>query len=643
MLRTLFTPVEPPRWLRFYERFIPADPPREHDPSTMPEHFTDLKPADDLPETPAGFALFVIRNHFAGRILLLYAAVILAITAESFTPYALNGLVDSLGLVAEGDDGASGTALTWFLVLGGLWLATDFFFRTYDALDIYLSPRMRALSQKYLFRYLLGHAPRYFQDNFAGRLAQKVHSAAQAINALTWLIVRELTQVLVLLSVSLVLLTLETPLLAVVLAVWTVIYLFLAAFLARHCSVLSKDLANRKSSLSGKIVDSIGNNDVVRAFAGSRHERSYVSHYWMREMVGSMTFRWYLTIMRGTQSIAMWVLNIALIGLSIREVLLGAMSIGAFTMVFVLVTLISRALRQISFQILDFFEYYGNLAESLEVINEPQEIREKPGAKPLRVTEGAIRFENVGFAHRDGTPVFRNLNLDIAPGEKVGLVGRSGAGKSTLVKLLRRQFDPQQGRILIDGQDVRDVTWDSVNEAVAEVPQVPGIFHRSIRDNIRYAQPDADMATVEHAAHLSHADEFITRRRTSYDTMVGEQGIKLSGGERQRVAIARAFMKDARILVLDEATSALDSEAEQMIQQALFNLMQGRTVIAIAHRLSTITGLDRIILLEHGEIIEQGSHEDLVARGGAYAHLWSIQAGGFVGMEDEGGTLGGAA
>jgi ATP-binding cassette, subfamily B, bacterial len=246
------------------------------------------------------------------------------------------------------------------------------------------------------------------------------------------------------------------------------------------------------------------------------------------------------------------------------------------------------------------------------------------------VNVGDIRFEHVRFAHPDGKAVFDDLSLAIRPGEKVGLVGPSGAGKSTLVRLLRRQYEPQGGRILIDGSDIAHITWDSLNEAIAEVPQVPGIFHRAVRDNIRYARPDAKDEDVIRAAVDAYAHDFIQERSTGYGTIVGEQGIKLSGGERQRVAIARALVKDAKILVLDEATSSLDSESEHLIQEGLWTLMQGRTVIAIAHRLSTIAGMDRIVYLEAGKIIEEGPHRELLARGGAYARLWNRQMGGFI-------------
>jgi ATP-binding cassette subfamily B protein len=280
---------------------------------------------------------------------------------------------------------------------------------------------------------------------------------------------------------------------------------------------------------------------------------------------------------------------------------------------------------------LDFFEQIGMLTSAIEFVTQPHEIVDRPGAKPLAVTGGAIAFRNVGFFHPDGTRVFENLTFDVAEGEKVALVGPSGAGKSTIIKLLRRHFVPQDGSIEIDRQDIANVTWDSLNEAIAEVSQLPGVFHRPLRDNIRYANEGASEAAIIEAAITANSHEFIVQRPHGYDTIVGEQGIKLSGGERQRLAIARAVLKDARILVLDEATSSLDSESEHRIQEALFSLMQGRTVIAIAHRLSTITGMDRILYIRAGRIIEQGSHQALLRLNGHYARLWHRQVGGFLG------------
>jgi ATP-binding cassette subfamily B protein len=347
-------------------------------------------------------------------------------------------------------------------------------------------------------------------------------------------------------------------------------------------------------------------------------------------MNASRRLRRFLIMMRCFMQLATLALRVGLAAVSALDVLNGTLTVGAFAMVFLLGNQIANSVQELSFRMLDYFEQLGTLTEALELVTSQHEIVDAADAKPLVVNVGDIRFEHVRFAHPDGKAVFEDLSLHIHPGEKVGLVGPSGAGKSTLVRLLRRQYEPQGGRILIDGRDIAHVTWDSLNEAIAEVPQVPGVFHRAVRDNIRYARPDARDEDVIRAAIDAYAHDFILERSTGYGTIVGEQGIKLSGGERQRVAIARALVKDAKVLVLDEATSSLDSESEHLIQEGLWTLMQGRTVIAIAHRLSTIAGMDRIVYLESGKIIEEGPHRELLARGGAYARLWNRQMGGFI-------------
>jgi ATP-binding cassette subfamily B protein len=553
-----------------------------------------------------------------------------ATSIEAFGPYALSHLINSITEAVQTGATFNQSVLPWLLVLAAIWLGSTLAYRAFEAVDVVTSPRMRALAQKYMFTYLMGHSPRYFQENFAGKLGQKVKQAGQAAIGVLGIVVFDMVRVAMLMLVGGVLMFNTHAVYAIVLAVWAILYLGSVIALARRCVVLSKVLSNEISTSTGRLIDAIANADLVRAFAKADYERRFISHFLMDELNASRRLRTFLIVMRTFMAIASLALLLGLVAMAGMDALSGAITVGAFAMIFFLASQIIRGVQDLSYRMLDYFEQLGTLAEALELVSQRHEIVDAPDAKPLVVHEGAIRYENIKFAHPDGLQVFDGLNLIIRPGEKVGLVGPSGAGKSTLVKLLRRQFEPQMGRILIDNQDISHVTWDSLNEAIAEVPQVASVFHRAVRDNIRYAKPGADEGEVLRAASEAYAHEFITGRTTGYDTIVGEQGIKLSGGERQRVAIARALVKDARILVLDEATSSLDSESEHLIQQALWTLMQGRTVIAIAHRLSTIAGMDRIVYLEAGRIVEEGPHRELLAKGGAYARLWNRQMGGFI-------------
>jgi ATP-binding cassette subfamily B multidrug efflux pump len=294
----------------------------------------------------------------------------------------------------------------------------------------------------------------------------------------------------------------------------------------------------------------------------------------------------------------------------------------------------------IMWEMTSLFEHVGTVQDGLQTLSTMQLVTDRPDARPLEVSRGHVRFEGVGFAYAGRERIFDGFDLDIRPGEKVGLVGRSGAGKSTLVNLLLRFYDLQQGRILIDGQDIAQVTQNSLRQAIGMVTQDTSLLHRSVRENILYGRPDAEEAAMIDAARRAEAHDFILglrdpKGRSGYDAHVGERGVKLSGGQRQRIAIARVMLKDAPVLLLDEATSALDSEVEAAIQGSLYRLMEGKTVVAIAHRLSTIAAMDRLIVLDQGRIVEQGSHEALLHAGGLYAKLWAHQSGGFLGELDE--------
>jgi ATP-binding cassette subfamily B multidrug efflux pump len=318
----------------------------------------------------------------------------------------------------------------------------------------------------------------------------------------------------------------------------------------------------------------------------------------------------------------------------------NGLTLGAITLATGLVIRIATMSGWIMWTSIGIFDNVGAVQEGLETIARPQELVDPPGAVPLNVTKGEIRFDHVSFHYGRKGGIIEDLSLKIAPGEKVGLVGRSGAGKSTLVNLLLRFYDIESGRILIDGQDIATVTQDSLRRQIGLVTQDTSLLHRSIRDNILYGRPEADEAAMRDAARQAHAEEFVPGLsdhygRTGFDAQVGERGAKLSGGQRQRVAIARVLLKDAPVLVLDEATSALDSEVEAAIQESFSKLMAGKTVIAIAHRLSTIAAMDRLVVMDQGEIIETGSHRELLTRNGVYASLWKRQSGGFLGLEDE--------
>ncbi|MFY8095364.1 MAG: ABC transporter ATP-binding protein [Niveispirillum sp.] len=598
----------------------------------------DQEPTKPLSPRPFTFMWGLVREKFAGRLTLMMLAVVIGQGIEAFEPYALKAVVDALTQTTGGATGGAGAAdqvlglgvTGWFVLLLAIWLGSMGMYRVYQIVDIYTSPSIRALAQKRMFSWLLGHSPRYFQDNFAGKLGQKVKQGANAVLGVIEILMWDVIRVFVLLAVALALLWTASPVFSAVLAGWMVVYVAVSGWLARHCFHLSEKMSAAVSSSSGRIIDAITNADLIRGFARTLFERSFLGHYINEERFRSRRLRWFLVAMRLFQMLSIVALLGALVWVAIGRTLAGGMSVGEFTLVFTLAFQISNTVWHLSDRMLTFFEELGTLSEALDLVSAPHEITDTVGAPSLRVRAGGIELREVHFSFGDGTKVFNGLNLHVKPGEKVGLVGRSGAGKSTLVKLIRRQYDPQYGRVLIDGQDIAHVTLQSLNEAVAEVPQQPGVFHRTVGENIAYGKPGATLDEIRAAALKAHADEFIMKRPTGYDTIVGEQGVKLSGGERQRVAIARALLKDSPILILDEATSALDSESEHLIQEALWTLMEGRTVIAIAHRLSTITEMDRILYLEGGQVVEEGSHHELLALGGRYAQLWHRQSGGFL-------------
>jgi ATP-binding cassette subfamily B multidrug efflux pump len=489
-------------------------------------------------------------------------------------------------------------------------------------------------------RRMLAQSMSFYQDEFAGRVATKVMQSALAVRDV-WLILSDILVFVIIYFVTMVALVggfdawLLLPFVG-----WATLYVAALWYFVPRLGRVAQSQADARSLMTGRITDAYANIATVKLFSHARREASYARSA-MEEFL--VTVHRQMRLVTGFE-IVNHLLSVALIlstaGATLWLWSRGEVGVGAVAAATAMALRLNGISHWVMWEMAELFEHVGTVADGIGTLARPHTVVDRPDARPLRVTQGAIRFDDVSFGYGSGTPVVDRLTLDIRPGEKIGLVGRSGAGKSTAVHLLLRFHDLEHGRILIDGQDIAHVTQDSLREQVGMVTQDTSLLHRSVRDNIVYGRPDATDAEMVAAARRAEAHDFICglvdpRGRTGYDAHVGERGVKLSGGQRQRIAIARVMLKDAPILLLDEATSALDSEVEAAIQTSLYRLMEGKTVVAIAHRLSTIAAMDRLIVLDKGRIVEEGDHRGLLARGGLYARLWAHQSGGFLGEEAE--------
>ena len=489
-------------------------------------------------------------------------------------------------------------------------------------------------------RYVLRQSMDFFHNDFAGRVATKVMQAALGVRDAVMKITEVVVYVTVYFIGALILVASSDAWLMVPLLVWLAGYALCCWYFVPRLGKLSEAQADMRSLVVGRVVDSYTNISTVKLFAHADREDAYAREGmgWMLDSVyKSMRMS---TFMTSALSLLSGILIFMMSALSIWLWYTNAISIGAIAFSIGLTLRLKAMSQWIIWEVAGLFEDVGVVQDSLDTIARDRLVADVPGAKPLAVSKGEIVFDAVRFnygkpAPEHGREVLDNLSLTVHPGEKVGLVGRSGAGKSTLANLLLRFYDLESGTIRIDGQDISQVAQESLRANIGVVTQDTSLLHRSVMDNLRYGMPDATLAEVEAAARKAHADEFIAnlvdpKGRTGYDAHVGERGVKLSGGQRQRIAIARVLLKNAPILVLDEATSALDSEVEAAIQENLYTLMEGKTVIAVAHRLSTIAAMDRLIIMDRGRIVEEGSHKQLLKRNGLYASLWKRQSGGFL-------------
>ncbi|MBH0090030.1 ABC transporter ATP-binding protein [Pseudoalteromonas sp. NSLLW218] len=493
-------------------------------------------------------------------------------------------------------------------------------------------------------RYLLRQSVSFYQNEFAGRIATKVLQTSLAVRETVTKLLDVLMYIVVYFG-SMVFLVAEADWrLMIPLLVWLVLYIFVQLYFVPRLKKIASSQADARSEMTGRIVDSYTNISTIKLFSYTQREEQYAKQsmdvflqpvYKQMRLVTSLNF-----VIQSLNYLL--VFSVAAVSLYLWS--LSAISAGAIAVAVSLALRLNGMAQWIMWEISSLFENIGTVADGMKTLSNPIEVADKPNADTLNVSQGAIEFNNVHFNYgkaaneTNRSPVMNGLNLNIKPGEKIGLVGRSGAGKSTLVNLLLRFYDTDSGTIKIDGQNITDVSQESLRRYIAMVTQDTSLLHRSVKDNILYGRPDATQAEMITATKQAKALEFIndlvdSKGNKGFDAQVGERGVTLSGGQRQRIAIARVLLKNAPILILDEATSALDSEVEAAIQASLDDLMTGKTVIAIAHRLSTIAQMDRLIVLDDGGVVEQGTHEELIAKGGIYAALWTHQTGGFIGVD----------
>lgn len=497
--------------------------------------------------------------------------------------------------------------------------------------------RVRWLSH----RYLLNQSYAFFQHEFSGRIAAKVMQTALSVRETVLKLLDVILFVIIYLATTLLLVVNADPYLCLPIIAWLILYIGILMYFVPRLKRVSTLQADARALMTGRIADSYTNILTLKLFSQSQRESAY-ARAGMEEFMATVYPQ--MRLATGL-NFSVWTINMLMVfatgALGLAIWLQGGIGPGAIAIVMSLAIRMTGMSHWIMWEVNALFENMGTVQDGINTISRPQRVTDAPDAKELSVTQGAIDFNRVIFSYHpeqsESLRIFSGLNLHIAAGEKVGIVGRSGAGKSTFVNLLLRFYDTQQGNITIDGQDIRTVTQDSLRTNIAMVTQDTSLLHRSVRDNILFGRPDASDAQMVAAAKQAQAHEFILglrdiKGRTGYDAHVGERGVTLSGGQRQRIAIARVLLKNAPILVLDEATSALDSEVEAGIQQSLYQLMEGKTVIAIAHRLSTIAAMDRLIVFDKGQIVEQGSHAKLIANNQLYAQLWNHQSGGFLGL-----------
>lgn len=599
---------------------------------------------ENISSKPLKFILLFVKKYFLINVFLIIAFVGIAQGLEIMSPLILGYIIDSIKAdILTKEIFLSPTTMKYIFILLGLNIGWRLMYRLYDLIDYSTVPYIRMVVQKRMFEYAINHNPKYFYENSSGKIAQKVRQAALSSYFFVSTMLLDLTRATIVIGVSMFILAKTSMVLALMIIIFIVVFTTISFFLSRKNITLSKNYVEAVSITFGRVVDSLTNHDLVRSFAGQEIESTIVSRQLVDEKDMSLKLRIYLIKVRTFQVIATGIFIMSICYISALMALHNEITLGQFATNFLISMTIVVHIQTMSEKLSEVFENYGSLMDSITSVLKKRDLIyvEEKDFKELD-NDIAIEFKNVSFGYTNDEKkrVLKGLNLKVKKNEKVGLVGLSGSGKSTIIRLIKRQFDISSGSIAINGIDIKGIPAKKLTTLISEVPQNPMLFNRSLKSNIFYGSekylkyadipwldlPEYIKSEIFKAAKEAHCVEFIKNKDNGFDGLVGENGIRLSGGEKQRIAIARAFMKNSNILLLDEATSSLDSESETHIQDALFNLINNKTVIAIAHRLSTITKMDRIIVLENGVIIQEGTHQELIMSEGKYKTLWELQS-----------------
>lgn len=582
----------------------------------------------DLPSSLWAFFWYNLRSHRYYAYGLMLTGVLWG-SLLSLVPYVLKCIIDIVAKHPRTVEQGFHAVLPYCFIYIALWVLEAANFRINDWLRLKLFPDFRRNIIDNMFSYVSRHSHSYFENQFAGSLSNKISDmSGSSVGILTKL--DEAFAQLIALVIAGVMMFLVNPLFSGILLGWATILLAISYVYSKRALLYSDSFSESKSVLSGKIVDSITNYKNVHAFARHHFENQRLRLQIKDTVTKDRRMQRYILKMRIVQDVSFISLMAAMLFGLVYLYLKQKVTVGDFILILTVSLSIAQAMWWLSNQMVQFAEELGRCTQALTIVTKQHDIKDLPNAKPLAVKEGAICFHAVDFAYIQGKPLFENFRLKLPAKKCLGVVGYSGSGKSTLVSLLMRFFLVDKGEVLIDGQNVNEVTEDSLRRDITFLQQDVSLFHRTLRENIRYGRIDASDEEVEIAAKKAMADSFIRQLPLGYDTLVGERGVKLSGGQRQRIALARALLKKAPILILDEATSALDSVTEAAIANSLVELIKDKTSIIIAHRLSTLRMVDEIVVLDEGKIVESGTHDDLLALGGQYARMWQMQSNGFL-------------